>query len=125
MKIPAGYQTVMPYLIVAGAEKLIDFTQAVFEAKVTHRTMRDEEKNIIMHAEIMIGDSTIMFADATEQYAPQTAGMFVYVEDADEAYQKALDAGAVSVLEPADQSYGRSCGVTDPLGNTWWITSEK
>ncbi|GAA4315560.1 hypothetical protein GCM10023143_27000 [Compostibacter hankyongensis] len=115
----------MPYLIVAGAEKLIDFTQAVFEAKVTHRTMRDEEKNIIMHAEIMIGDSTIMFADATEQYAPQTAGMFVYVEDADEAYQKALDAGAVSVLEPADQSYGRSCGVTDPLGNTWWITSEK
>jgi uncharacterized glyoxalase superfamily protein PhnB len=51
--------------------------------------------------------------------------MFVYVDNADEIYQKALQEGAVSIMEPADQSYGRSCGVEDPYGNTWWITSVK
>ena len=120
-KIPENYQTVMPYLIVNGAEKFIVFVKEVFHAEETYRAMRNE--NTIMHAEIMIGGSTIMFADSTETYGVRNAGMFIYVEDADATFKKAIDAGATVVTEMADQSYGRSGGVKDPFGNTWWITS--
>lgn len=63
------------------------------------------------------------FADATEQFTERTTGLFVYVENADETFKKALDEGATSLMLPADQSYGRSGGVEDPFGNTRWITT--
>jgi PhnB protein len=121
LKIPDNYQTVMPYLIVKDAAQFITFMQKVFDATETHRSMRDE--HTIMHGEIMIGESTIMFADSAEKFRPRTAGLFIYVDDADETFKKAIDAGAASVMEVADQSYGRSGGVEDPFGNVWWITS--
>ena len=121
MKIPENYQTVMPYLIIEGAQKFMDFTKAVFDAKETYNHARSE--GVIMHGEIIIGGSTIRFADATAQFAASPAGMFVYVEDADKTYEKALANGATSVMPPANQSYGRSCGVKDAFGNTWWITT--
>jgi PhnB protein len=119
--IPENYQHVMPYIIVKDAEKFSRFVQGVLDGKETKRHLRDDGK--IMHGEIMIGNSTIMFAESTDQWGVNTAGMFVYVPDADAAYQKALDAGATSIMPPVNQSYGRSGGVTDPFGNTWWITS--
>ncbi len=119
--IPENYQTVMPYLIIKDARKFIVFSQKVFDAKETYKIMRDE--NVIMHAEIMISGSTIMFADATEQYNERTAGLFIYVADADETYKKAINEGAEIVTAISDQAYGRSGGVKDPFGNTWWITS--
>lgn len=121
MKIPAGYQQVMPYLIVRDAAKFIDFTSKVFGAVERLRIMRDERH--IKHAEIKIGDSVIMFADATEQFGPRTAALFVYVEDADQTYHKALAEGATSVMPMSDQEYGRSGGVADPFGNLWWPTT--
>ena len=125
MKTPKGYQTVMPYLIVDGAANFIDFTKKVFNAveKEEMRSMRDEKT--IQHSEIMIGDSTIMFADSTENYKSSTAGLFIYVENADKTYQKAIDEGATTIMELSDQDYGRTCGVKDPFGNVWWITSVK
>jgi PhnB protein len=123
VKIPEGYQQVMPYLIVNNAAGFLAFTQKVFGAEEKYKEMRDE--HTIRHAEIKIGESVIMFADSTPEYQPQTAGMFLYVDNADEVYKKALKEGAVSLGEPEDQSYGRSAGITDPYGNTWWITSEK
>ena len=92
MNIPEGYQTVMPYIIVKGADKFSEFMQKVLGGKEKMRHMRHE--NCIMHAEVMVGTSTIMFADTTETIEERTAGMFVYVENAVEAYQKALDEGA-------------------------------
>jgi len=121
INIPENYQAIMPYLIVKNAAQFIAFTQKVFGATEQFKTMRDEQT--IMHAEVNINGSTIMFADATETYHQQNAGMFVYVESCDENYQKALDNGAESIIPPADQSYGRSAGVKDPFGNTWWITN--
>src|SRR5258706_11747739 len=94
LKIPEGYQTVMPYLILKDAAAFIGFTKKVFNATEKMRHMRDE--TIIMHAEIVIGGSTIMFADATELYT--------------------------IINEPSNQSYGRS-GIIDPFGNNRWITS--
>ncbi|MGI8581968.1 MAG: VOC family protein [Chitinophagaceae bacterium] len=121
MTIPSGHQTVMPYLIVKDAARFSEFIQRVFNAEEKMRHMRDEK--FIMHAEIIVGGCTIMFADATEQFQERTTGLFVYVENADETFQKALDEGAASLMPPADQPYGRSGGVTDPFGNTWWITT--
>ena len=78
-----------------------------------------------MHAEIKIGNCTIMFADTTEAFKPQLAGLFIYVENADDTCHKALAEGGTTVMELSDQDYGRTCGVNDPCGNTWWITSVK
>lgn len=125
MKLPKGYQTVMPYLIVKNAIKFIDFTKKVFNAVENEnmKSMRDEKT--IMHGEIKIGDSTIMFADSTENYQPRPAGLFVYVDDADKTFKQAINEGAITVTELSDQSYGRTGGISDPFGNTWWITSVK
>jgi PhnB protein len=119
--IPAGYNQVMPYLIVKNAAGFIEFTKNVLGAIEKYRVMRDEK--LIMHAEINLGDSVIMIADATDIYNEQPAGLFVYVGDCDKAYQKAMESGAASVSRPSDQQYGRSAGIKDKFGNTWWITS--
>jgi uncharacterized glyoxalase superfamily protein PhnB len=121
LTIPAGYQTVMPYLILKDAEAFIKFAIFVFEAKETRKVMRDAQT--IMHAEIMIGESTIMLAEATEIYKARTAGLFVYVNDSDVAIEKAIVSGAKLIAATTNQPYGRSGGITDPFGNTWWITT--
>jgi uncharacterized glyoxalase superfamily protein PhnB len=119
--IPEDYQTVTTYLIIKNAVAFIQFMQTVFNAEVVNKHMRDE--NTIMHAELKIGNSIIMLADSTPQYPPANANLFIYVEDADATYKKAIDNGAVIVTELANQSYGRSGGIKDSFGNTWWITS--
>jgi uncharacterized glyoxalase superfamily protein PhnB len=120
-KIPEDYQTVTTYLIIKDAASFIQFMQTVFNAEVVNKHMRNE--NIIMHAELKIGNSMIMLADSTPQYAPANANLFIYVEDADATYKNAIDNGAATVTELANQSYGRSGGIKDSFGNTWWITS--
>jgi len=120
-KIPENYQTVMPYLIIKNARAFSKFMQIVFGATETILLMRDE--NTVMHGEVMVGGSTVMFADWTENYEPRPAGMFIYVDNADERFQKAIENGASVVTPVADQPYGRSGGVLDPFGNTWWITN--
>ena len=119
---PEGYQTVTAYLIIPDAAGFIQFTQNVFGAELLNKHMREGE-SFIMHGEIKIGNSVIMFADTAEQFPPQPAGFFLYVENTDETYQKALDHGASVVTKIGDQPYGRSGGVKDVHGNTWWITS--
>lgn len=121
LNVPEGYQRIMPYLIIEDAAAFINFTKNVFEAEEKLKIMRTE--TIIMHAEISIGGSIIMFADVTGQVAKQTTGLFIYVDDCDSVHKKALDNGAISLMEPASQEYGRSSGVKDPFGNTWWITT--
>jgi PhnB protein len=121
LDIPEGYQQIMPYLIFENAGNFFSFTKNVFGAQEKHRAMRTE--TLVMHGEISIGNSVIMFADVTEQHAKQTAGLFIYVDDCDKVYQKALANGASTITEPANQGYGRSAGIKDPFGNTWWLTA--
>ena len=121
MKIPEGHQTVMPYFIVEDANGFFDFAANVFEAELTYPPNKPEILD--GHCEMRIGHSTIMFAKCGGPWKPRTADLFVYVENADDTYEKALNAGATTVMAMADQNYGRSGGVTDPFGNVWWITS--
>jgi len=75
-----------------------------------------------MHAEVMVGDSPIMLGEPMGQFQPMPASIYVYVPDTDACYQRAIKAGAASLMEPADQFYGdRNAGVRDPAGNVWWI----
>jgi len=120
-KVPEGYQTVMPYLILDGATEFIEFAQKVFGAEEKMKVMRDEIT--VMHSEINIGGSVIMFADSTDEYPEQLGVFFIYVDDADETYKSALNEGATVVTELTNQDYGRSGGVMDSFGNTWYITT--
>lgn len=122
MEIPSTHQRVMPYLMVQNATGFIDFTKTVFDAILTFTRMREDNKTV-MHSEVQIGGCTIMFCDATEQWQPATANLFVYVENADTAFKKAIEAGSTIITELSNQPYGRSGGVKDPFGNIWWITS--
>lgn len=115
-------QSVYPYLIVKNAKGFTRFLNDLFDAEEKFIAMRDD--NLIAHAEMVFGTTSIMCADATEEYKPQPAGLFIYVDDADTRYAKALELGCKTLMGLSDQEYGRTCGVEDPYGNTWWITSE-
>jgi PhnB protein len=121
INVPKGYQRIMPYLILTDAEKFLPFMQQVFGATEKMKMMRDE--TTIMHAELIVNDQVIMYAGANEQYPAEPGGFFIYVEDADKTYQAALAAGASSIMPPDTKDYGRSGGIKDPCGNSWWITS--
>ena len=114
--------TVIPYLILPQAEKFFDFVKIVFNGEEIGRFLNDD--GTLMHGEINIGNSLIMFGRSTDQWEPQPAGLYVNVENADETFKKALDNGATVVHEVADKEYGRTGGVKDPFGNTWWIVSQ-
>lgn len=121
MKIPPSHQAVMPYLVLKNAESFFAFVTAVFNAKDLGRHYDDEKR--LIHGEVQIGNSTIMLGESNEQWPAQPAGMFIYVNNADNTYALALQYGAKTLMEPATKDYGRTCGVEDPFGNTWWITS--
>jgi PhnB protein len=120
--VPEGLQTVTPYLVVDNAAKLIEFIKNAFDGRVTSVTNRDENK--IMHAAVSIGTSQIMISDTMEGMEPHTAMLYLYLEDADGVYKKAIDAKATSVQEPKTEFYGDRAGaVKDEWGNMWWIAT--
>lgn len=121
MPIPTQYQTVIPYLLVSNGLDFLDFMQNLFNAEIVSKQMHNEKT--LMHAELKIGNATIMCGEASGEWEPLTASLFIYVNNADFSYAKALELGCTSVMELSDQPYGRTCGVKDIFGNVWWITS--
>ncbi|WP_257308736.1 VOC family protein [Geothrix fuzhouensis] len=120
--IPAGYHTVTPYLVVADGEAFLTFLRAAFQGEELSRTVRPDGS--IANAEIRMGDSMVMVAQAKEPWKPMPTGFYLYVPDTDATYAAALAAGGASLLEPSDQFYGdRNAGVQDPWGNNWWIAT--
>jgi PhnB protein len=114
------YRTVTPYLVVPNADAELAFLKAAFGASEIqcHRN----EDNTVAHAEVQIGDSLVMLGQAGGQWAPRAAALYLWVEDVDAAYAKALSAGATSESAPEDKPYGhRNAGVVDQNGVTWWI----
>lgn len=114
-------QTVMPYLIIPNATGFYEFVRNVFNGHETAKFLNDDES--LMHGEVNIGGSTIMFGNCSEAWKAQPAGLYIQVENADKTFYTALDHGATVVMELADKDYGRTGGIKDPFGNTWWITS--
>ena len=119
--IPDGYHTVQPYLMVEGARRLLEFLKNAFGATETVH-MPGPDGTSVMHAEVKIGDSTVMLSDAQHPWPATTAAIFLYVPDVDATYKRAIAAGATSAMEPADQFYGdRQGAVKDAFGNVWMI----
>ena len=121
MEIQKGHQVVMPYLVIPNAIKFYDFVQNVFGGEETAMFLNDDQS--LMHGEVNIGGSTIMFGNSSDQWTQQPAGLYISVENADQTFQKALDNGATEIMKLSDKDYGRTGGVKDPFGNTWWITT--
>jgi len=120
--IPEGFHSVTPYLVVSGAAQLLDFLQQAFDAKETERM--EGPDGTIGHAEVRIGDSPVMLAEASSRWKPTTSAIYLYVTDADATYKRALESGGTSIMEPATQFYGdRNAGIQDPCGNSWWIAT--
>jgi PhnB protein len=120
--IPDGYHTVTPYLTLDNPEAAMDFLKQAFDAQETY-AMRDD-KGQVQHAEIKVGNSMLMLGRARDQWKSRPGNFYIYVEDVDAVYKRAIAAGATSLGEPADQFYGdRHGGVTDSEGNNWWIAT--
>jgi len=120
--VPEGYHTVTPYLVVENAQGLLDFIENAFDGSATFVSKSDDGR--IMHATVTIGDSIVMVSDTMEQMQPQASMLYLYLEDVDSVFQKALKAKATAIREPQTEFYGdRSGAVKDQWGNMWWIAT--
>jgi PhnB protein len=127
--IPAGYHSVTPYLVVAGAADAIDFYRRAFGAQEKFRLPMGDK---VGHAELTIGDSIVMLADEWPDMGivgPATRGgttvsLMIYVDDVDSAFERAIDAGAQSERAVRDEFYGdRSGTLVDPFGHRWTLAT--
>lgn len=131
--IPDGYHTVTPTLTIKGASDAIEFYKKAFGAKEIYRFPGPDGKSI-MHAEIKIGDSSIMLTDEMPQMgcmSPKSTGgptgaIYLYVQNADDVFNKAVSAGAKQKMPPTDGFWGDRFGsVEDPFGHVWTIATHK
>ncbi|MEK5061772.1 hypothetical protein BK126_00010 [Paenibacillus sp. FSL H7-0326] len=130
--------TIVPYFMVLSAPQFIDFTKSVFQSEVV-KVNKHEETGGIIHAEMKIGESLIYFADTSHDGScgPGVCGelkndglipiqMYIYVDNVADTYEKAIAAGATSVMEVMeDEDGGCMAGFVDPFQNLWWLQSKK
>jgi PhnB protein len=128
--IPDNYPRVTPYLYIDGASEAIDYYGKVLGA--TERGRMDGPDGKVGHAELEIGNSLIMLADEHPDMGvlgPKKVGgspmtIHVYVEDADDVFQKAIDAGGKEIRAVENQFYGdRSGQFEDPFGHRWNVAT--
>ena len=130
--IPDGFTTVTASLTVKEASKAIEFYKKAFDAKELNRFPGPDGK--IMHAEIKIGNSIVMLNDEDPNMnckSPQSIGgtgssIFLYVNDADATFNKAVSAGAKPTMPLMDAFWGDRFGsIEDPFGHVWGIATRK
>ena len=121
-EIAEGLHTVTLYLHPIGAERLMGFLESAFGSVEVGRHQAPD--GMILHAKMRIGDSVIELGESRGDSKPMPTAVYLYVEDVDALYERALQAGAVSVLPPADQPYGdRNAWVKDPFDNMWYLAT--
>jgi len=130
--IPQGYHSITPYLTVNDARRAIDFYQRAFGAKeIMHMDGPDGK---IGHAELKIGDSVIMLADempgggcrSPRSLGGCSCGIFLYVDNVDQIFNQATQAGCKVEMPLADQFWGDRYGkLTDPFGHSWSVATHK
>lgn len=128
--VPDGYHTATPYLTLKDTSEAIDFYKRAFGAVEIFRMNGLDGK--IAHAEIRIGDSPLMLGDespCSEAKAPEslngtTTGIFLYVDDVDASFKRALEAGARETVPLQNMFWGDRFGrLTDPFGHKWMLAS--
>ena len=130
--VPEGFHTATPYLVVRGADRAIDFYKRAFGAIERFRMPGPGGK--IMHAEIQIGDSVLMLCDEFPEMggnSPQAlngtpVSIFLYVENVDASFQRAVAAGATAQMPVQDMFWGDRYGkLADPYGHVWSLATHK
>jgi PhnB protein len=130
--VPEGFHTLTPYIAVDDAAAALDFYARAFGA--VERARMDGPDGKIGHASIQIGDSIVMLSDPFPQATTRppkelgatTTMLYLYVEDADALFKRAVDAGATPTMEPDDMFWGdRLAQVEDPFGHSWQIATHK
>jgi PhnB protein len=121
MYIPPGYGTVFPYMVVNHAEEFVTFLKNAFDAKELGRTVF---QNRIANVRIRIGTTNFMVSEAAgENMKAAPSAYYVYVEDVDATFAKAVSSGAKKWFDPTDMPYeDRQAGVIDASGNIWFIS---
>ena len=126
--IPAEYHSITPALICKNAAKAIDFYKRAFGAEV--RSRMDGPDGKVAHAELKIGDSMFFVSDEFPDMgavAPPpgvTFGLYLYVDDVDTVFKRAVDAGAKVHMPVQDQFWGdRNGSLIDPFGYRWGVAT--
>jgi uncharacterized glyoxalase superfamily protein PhnB len=115
---PDGWHTVTPRIITSKPEEMVHFVKEIFRGEGEFQVNRPTE--------IRIGDSLIMISTGDGLREPVSAFLYVYVEDVDQTYRRAVEAGAETLELPSDLPYGdRRAMVKDAWGNLWQIASRK
>lgn len=129
--IPEGFHSVTPICVFKDARKAIEFYKRAFGAEELF-IMPGPDGNGVMHAEVRIGDSIIMMGEEHPQEACRSAetigdspvSFYIYVENADAALLRALNAGAESRMPVEDMFWGDRAGtVKDPFGYSWMLAT--
>lgn len=121
MTTPPGFATVTPYIFVSDAPAFLTFLVEGLGGVEVGRT--NGEGGRIANAQVRLGNCTVMVSEAAPQWPAMPASYYVYVEDADMAVTKALNAGGTLIMPVGDMPYGdRQGGVRDAFGNIWWIS---
>ena len=120
--IPEGFRSITPYLHVEGLQNLMGFLTHAFGAKQI--SISKAANGSIANACMQIGNSYIEMSEVQQGFQPMPCAIHLFVEDADAVYKKAVEVGALSVMEPVTQFYGdREAFVIDPSGNHWYIAT--
>lgn len=122
MYIPEGFGAVFPYFIVEGAERFAEFLKDAFHAREIGRTVLPNGR--IANIRIRVLTSTFMVSEAGEDgLVAMKSANYVYTENVDETFERALSLGATKMFDPRDMPYeDRQGGIVDPFGNIWWIS---
>lgn len=99
----------------------VDFAQIVFSAKIIALNLNDDNRTVL-NAELQIGHNVVLLSEAKDKYGKAVGNFLIYVGNADDTFNRSVFHGASIVTEITDMDYGRSGGIEDPFGNTWWIT---
>jgi PhnB protein len=122
--VPKGLNNVNAYLHPVKAEPVIDFLKHAFGGEEIAKYASPD--GVVYHAQVRIGDSVVEMGEAHGVYQPLPSTFYLYVNDVDALYDRALKAGATSLNAPADQPWGdRAAGAKDPFGNTWYMATHK
>ena len=129
--IPEGFHSLTPYLIVKGAVDALAFYQKALNAEV--KMVLNTPDGGVAHAELMVGNSYFMLSEEHAEMgmlSPETVGgnpvnLMLYVENVDDAFSRAIDAGCTEIRPVSDQFYGdRSGTLKDPFGHTWTLGTQ-
>jgi uncharacterized glyoxalase superfamily protein PhnB len=121
INVPEGYNTINPFIITKGAMELMKFLEKVFGAEEVKEAFTMDTDGLLLHAELKVGNSTIMIADTKEGWPFTPSLLQIYVEDVEKTLQRAQELGAQIVTRPTEFYGDIFSRFVDPWNNLWWV----